>query len=387
MRRVLIILGASVSLMLFGVQVARAAELYPYSAETTVQNNGTATIELRLDSEGKIVNAVEATVRYDTKVLRLSGMSTGGSFISLWAESPKETAEGVIELAGGIPNGAVIKGGKLVTMTFEVIGLGSTVVRVSADGSGVYLDDGEGTKDPLRVDDITLTAQSASFGPRVASPTMPFEERWYPANTFTAYWTVYPGTSVSYMISPDPQAVPDSVPEDNLGIVHFPNLIDGVWYFSIKELFGGDEWGTVTRRAVRIDTVSPEPFDVTVLDDGGRTFVSFMATDRTSGVARYAARIERHRLLMPWRKLIEERTVTDPFAVDDIRSISRITVYAYDAAGNRREATWNSPRFEDGTRVLILMALSLIVGLSGILYLIVTARTGRPRQFPVRSKR
>lgn len=383
MSRILSSVGVAVLCML-GAHSAHAAVLYPYSNEPTVGNNGSATVELRLDSQGKVVNAVEATVTYDTNSLRLVGIDTNGSALSVWAEPPVERPSGMITFSGGIPNGAVVVGGRLITMSFNVIGLGETTLRVSEDRSGVYLDDGSGTKDALRVDDLTLSVLSEAFGPLVLSPTMPIESRWYPSSTFTAQWTVYPASIASYMISPDAYVEPDNVPEANLGTMTFPNLADGIWYFTLKEQFTLEVWGAVTRRTVRIDTKPPEPFEVSVLQDGMQSYVTYVATDATSGISKYLMTIERHRLLLPWRKVLESRSGNGPIVLKDLKSISRITILAVDAAGNERASTWRSPRFEDGTRVLVLIALSLIVGLSGILYLIVTASPGRRRKFPVR---
>lgn len=62
-------------------------------------------VDVLVDPEGKVVNSVEATVRFPSDVVSFNGFSGHQSGISLWVEQPKELSSGAVHFSGVIPGG------------------------------------------------------------------------------------------------------------------------------------------------------------------------------------------------------------------------------------------------------------------------------------------
>lgn len=70
----------------------------------------------------------------------------------------------------------------------------------------------------------------------------------------------------SYVLDQNPHTVPDEVSEGSSNSVTFFDIPDGVWYFHVRSLDGGGNWGPANHYQVMIDTAgpiasSPEPSD------------------------------------------------------------------------------------------------------------------------------
>ena len=148
-------------------QLALAASLYIDPASTTMSRGDSITMAVRLDTDeaaGECVNAIDATINYDSSIQPVD-ISRGASIFSVWVEEPTIDQEArTISFAGGLPNGYCgrIDGDpRLSNVVVEIvfrspglqIGGGSEVnsatVAVSPE-SVAYLNDGLGTAVPLR---------------------------------------------------------------------------------------------------------------------------------------------------------------------------------------------------------------------------------------------
>lgn len=385
MRRLIIIfVVAVIGTLVLGLHDVRAAILYPVAPTTEVPLNATVSVDLRLDSEGEIVNAVEAGLIYDPASLEVVSISRGNSFITLWTERPAIVAPGRMTLSGGRPDGSLVVDGNVVTVSFRTLRLGSTTVAVQPALSGVYLHDSQATAASLTARSLELRVIDApTILAQPRSPSHPIEGVWSRNRDVVLEWTPFQGAVVSYRISRDPVAVPDEVVEDNNGRAGFPSLADGVWYLTFIEKFGNQAWSTVFRREFRIDGTPPLPFELAVVKDGTQAFVAFSADDRESGIVRYEARVDRSRWWMPWLTTTHRATVTGPFALEDIAHVARVSVTAYDGAGNTQTATMVGPERQDLNR-LALLIFGAVVGLCGTLLVVLrrsrSRRTGGNRQ-------
>lgn len=355
-------------------QLASASELTPVMNISQVSVGQTVTVDVSLDSQGETINAVEVGLNFDAAFLDVIDISTGSSFLSLWTERPHESRPGLIVGTGGLPDGTISSGGRVFSVTFLVRQRGSTVISIAPESSGVYRADGSGEPTTLKVRDVRLTVTDPSpFAPRLTSRSHPVEGVWSSNNVFEVAWDVLPETVVSYRLSPDPAALPDDVVEENTGATSYPNLEDGIWYFTFKSRLSGEDWGPVSRRLVWIDRRGPEPFTIDVIQANRLDWiVSFSATDRTSGVDHYLAVIERSRWWKPWSTIYHTSRVSGPFEVKELATIRRIRVIAVDGTGTPTESRWLSPRFVDGSRLLMLVALIGALVLSAILLVLVT---------------
>lgn len=125
-------------------------------------------IEVRLDTEGRTLNALEGLVGIYSPEgpVFVRELSVGGSAFSLWPNKPSLSRDGnnsSISFVGGQPGGVNSHDALLFTIAVTAEQAGSLyVVPVSLVG---YLHDGQGTPLTVAASDITLTIKPAAEKP------------------------------------------------------------------------------------------------------------------------------------------------------------------------------------------------------------------------------
>ncbi|MFA6474357.1 MAG: cohesin domain-containing protein [Patescibacteria group bacterium] len=311
--------------------LAHAATLTVQTANPQVGQDQTFIVEVRVDSEREVINAVQARLTYDPHALEIVGLEKAGSVLSLWPEEPKsDPATGVITFAGGIPNGSYVIDGRVLQVIFRAKKLGTTQLSIDGGTAGVYLNDGLGTKAALRLRslyvDVVVTADTLG----ITSPSHPNEHQWYAISTVRMQWQAAKETPYAFLLTTDRNAVPDVQQARFVGETTFPSQADGAYYFTIQEKLPNDTWGALVRRRVLIDTTQPEPFTPQLRRDviPGKLALVFQAEDRTSGIERYEVQ-EGDGAFQP---------AASPYQVSDVHQRFTLTVRAYDQAGNVRVA-------------------------------------------------
>jgi len=331
--------------VLFGAIVAPhvtlAAILSPMPVDVSVDVGRTVSVTLTLDSQAESINVVSSRVNYSKDILDVESVSRAGSFLTLWPDPPVvDAAAGTVSFSGGIPNGTVTASGRVLTIVFRSKVRGTAHITFDPQHTDVYKNDGAGTKATVTTRASTVTVRNQdSLTPQLSSPTHPDESHWYQGRTLTVNWQRYDGAFYSYTLSREATAAPDDTAEQTDGSATYPNLSDGVWYFTLKEKFGDDPWGTIATYRAMIDGTAPEPIEASVIrDEASRTWLlSFTAIDATSGLAESVV-VER-RPLSPWFPFVlrEDRTVTStPYRLHDQHRLSELRIMVTDAAGNTR---------------------------------------------------
>lgn len=354
--------------------IAYAADLSLSPSTGTYSAGQTFTVNVRALPKGDSINAVEATMSFDSSVLSVVSVSKNGSAFSLWTTEPTfSNPNGTIQFGGGSPT-PFTADSNLVSITFRAVKEGSSAVSFS--NSSVLAADGRGTDvlgsavtanytvsanttTPEPTPTPTPTPEPAAededseqaiiFGdppraPEIGSQTFLDPEVWYNIKTGTFSWTLpFDITAVAVEVTTNPE----NKPQDNKDAVNDPptedfsineeNVIDGEQYVSIvfKNQVG---WGAVLNRKLRIDTTPPEPFIVNVRagnNENSFPLLNFEAQDGTSGVDYYELTIadkEPFRVTPDEAKLgyllreLEDGTYT-------------VKVVAVDKAGNKRESS------------------------------------------------
>ncbi|MFH0804732.1 MAG: cohesin domain-containing protein, partial [Patescibacteria group bacterium] len=210
---------------------AAAATLTVTPVHQEYATGETFLVELHLNSDQQVVNAIQATLTYPADLLEVVEVSRGGSFLTLWAKEPAvDSAAGVISFSGGVPGGSYVVDGKVLTVTFRSRAAGDGEVGIDSVRTSVHLNDGLGTALPLelvtgiyRINPTKLIA--------VNSPTHPNENAWYRTTTFTVQWERKAGAAYSYLLGTNPDVEPDDQRDATTGLVSYPDLADGVYYF------------------------------------------------------------------------------------------------------------------------------------------------------------
>ena len=117
----------------------------------------TILFSVRIDSESKDINAVEGEVLLDHAAdgASLTDINTAGSKFSLWPGNPLPSEHNTrISFAGGAPGGFVSKDAIVFNVVLKLHKTGQ--IALSPNNIEVYLNDGKGTKDEVRVKDLIV---------------------------------------------------------------------------------------------------------------------------------------------------------------------------------------------------------------------------------------
>ena len=83
---------------------ANAAVLYLDPAESTYNLGDTFVQEIKLDTQGEYINAVEVHIEYPQDLLEIRDFAKANSVLTLWAQEP-EYGDGKLSFIGGVPAG------------------------------------------------------------------------------------------------------------------------------------------------------------------------------------------------------------------------------------------------------------------------------------------
>ena len=323
-------------LVVFGIiffhQSAQAAIIFISPENDTIEQGQTVVVEVRLDSQKEIINAVQVRLTYDPKVLDFVEASKAGSFMTLWPEEPKaDTKAGVVTFSSGVPHGSYVINGRIVSLVFRGKDLGTTQINLDSGTSGVYLNDGNGTKTNLTTRSGNLTIQIPTSTLGLTSPTHPDENTWYKSKDIKFTWNANPEAFYAYVFGFDPAALPDERFASHLGEMSYSNTEDGIHYFILREKLPNDQWGALHRFRVQIDSIPPEPITHQLTRDvvPGKLVLVFNANDLTSQIARYSIN----------EGGIISNNASSPYILKNQNQTKAITIQAFDAAGNMTEAT------------------------------------------------
>ena len=336
---------------------AKAAIVSVTPQHNNISYGETFVVDLRLNSEKEIINAIQATITYPANILNIIDISKGGSFLTLWPQEPIIDEEAVtIKFAAGIPHGSYVVDGKVISLIFRAISSGSAEIDFDEELSSVHLNDGQGTKTETEfISGIYQISPAVLIN--IISPTHPNENVWYRNNSPIFEWTVKQGAQYSYTLADGPDEVPDTRPEAVTGEVAYTSLVDGIYYFILNERQPEKGWAVAGKRRVMIDQTPPLSFEYLIGSDltvyNGKKFLSFSTTDLTSGIDHYDV-IEGGKAY---------RNQQSPYLLKDQSLKKTITVRAFDKAGNSAESSLGtkSEKLGQNSNRYMLISVGLVI--------------------------
>ena len=182
----------------------------------------------------------------------------------------------------------------------------------------------------------------------ISSKSHPDQDKWYNKNNLHLHFDLKEESLYSYVLSYDPLAEPDDIPDKPegdliwMGDIEYNNLKDGIYYFCLRESYKTtlDKEGKqirkwepkITFRAM-IDSSLPQAFKPEISWDSsifeGRYFLSFSTQDLISGISYYEVS-ETNKEEDTWR------VMESPYLIEDQSLRGTIKVKAVDRAGNER---------------------------------------------------
>ena len=333
------------------MQAALAATL-SLSPGTGVYSSGsTFTVNVRVNTQGKPINAAEGTLKFNPNELTVIGVNRASSIFNLWVAEPAfSNSAGNITFSGGSPAGYTGSGGTVMTVTFRAAGAGSP--RVSFTNGSVLANDGKGTNVLTSMNGGTFTIQAQTSAPapeviteyvapantpgapNVTSNTHSDSSLWYSNKSATLSWVLPAGiTAVRTSLNTNPTSIPVKVYENPIRTITLNDLDEGVSYFHIQ-FQNADGWGRVTHYRLAVDTQKPTNIDISLPEDANLANpiqeLVVVADDTTSDVNTFLIKIDDKEPVEISREIASGTLTLPPLEP----GYHTIIVEAFDEAGN-----------------------------------------------------
>lgn len=150
-----------------------AAEIYFGAQSPRIQTGQRFEVGVFINTNGDIVNAVEAKIVYPLELVDVKEIRDGGSIVNLWLQRPQRSAasKGEVAFAGVLPGGYAGSRGLLLSLVLEAKQPGAIVL--DARDEQVLRHDGEGTVLAVTRAPVTFTVEAATTTPPELLP--PFD--------------------------------------------------------------------------------------------------------------------------------------------------------------------------------------------------------------------
>ena len=122
---------------------------------TSLQVGDVFTIDVVIDSEGQILNAVEVELAFPAEFLEFVDSSDGDSVINLWISKPTLQDPNQIIFSGITPGGFFDVNNHLITLSFRVISEGQG--KITVEKANLLVNDGLGTEASVKKLNIHLS--------------------------------------------------------------------------------------------------------------------------------------------------------------------------------------------------------------------------------------
>ncbi len=333
-----------------GATFAATLRLSPDTGVYTVGNTFTANVVM--NTQGKPVNAADATLAFNARELAVVSVNRSSSVFNLWTLEPTfSNSAGTISFGGGSPSGYTGGGGNIITITFRALAPGTP--KVTFTSGSVLAADGMGTNVLTSMNGGTYTVSAKSDtptpeyvppantpgAPRVTSATHPDETKWYNKTSATLSW-VLPSdtTSVRTLLDQSAGTVPTIVYDEPISERQIDDLPQGTSYFHIQ-FKNADGWGRVTHYALRVDTESPKAF--TIREDNpdtsnpNRTLI--FDSEDSSPIRQYKVQLDGGEFID-----VTDSEETGTYLLEKLApGHHTVVVEAFDSAGNSAVATYS----------------------------------------------
>lgn len=368
---------------------ARAAEaatlsLSPNTGVYTA--GGTFTARVVINTEGKSINAAEATIKFNTANLSVVSVSKGSIF-NLWTNEPTfSNSAGTIVFGGGSPAGYKGSAGTILNVTFRAKSAGTS--KVNFQSGSILAADGLGTNILTAMNGATYTLAAAEVvpepevieyiapantpaAPQIVSKTHPDQTGWYKANEANLSWTLPSGVvSLRTLLDENSGTVPTKVYDSPISEIALSELDEGVQYFHLQYK-NENGWGRVAHYRLAVDNSAPESFTIDTLEnfDLSNPEQTFLLNfkDAVSGIDYYSVQVDNED---PYKYVDEtgSSTITLPPLAPGPHSL---IIEAFDKAGNSIIATksftvasFDKPRFTEYPSQIPAEVIPVIKGIT-----------------------
>ena len=163
-------------------------------------------IEVIVDTEGEILNAVELEVMFPDEFLAYEDYDDGASVLNVWIDRPTVHDQKQIHLAGITPGGFIGNKETLITLNFKVIQTGQGNVAIT--NANFLLHDGLGTQAVVKTQNLHLAATAGQSAiivnkvddemPESFNPEIIFDDDVYDGQAVLIFSTKDKGSGLDY---------------------------------------------------------------------------------------------------------------------------------------------------------------------------------------------
>jgi hypothetical protein len=316
------------------------------------------------------INASDAVVSFDSKLLSVKSVSNSGSIFSIWTTEPDfSNSKGTVNYSGGTPKAYTGSSGTVMTISFTALAAGEATVKflsaniLAADGQGTNVLSGtsqakfviaEKSAEPPKTETKpetkpitkpeTKPTEIVNNGiipppPKVKSSTHSDENTWYNNADPEYEWKLLADvSSVSFLLDQSSSTDPGNKSDGINELKKFIGIIDGENYFHVK-FQNKNGWGPITHFKTLIDTLAPSEIEIEVDNGGDKTnpvpALSFATEDLVSGLEKYIFILDgekKETLVSDYKKTPYVFPVLKP-------GLHRLSISAADRAGNTASST------------------------------------------------
>lgn len=345
--------GIFLGLVFLRADAAEAATMYfvPNSGTHLLGDN--FSVSVYLASTDQAANAVSGVLAFPLDKMTVTSIVKTGSIISLWTQDPSfSNGNGTVKFEGIVLNpGYKGAGGKILTINFKVKATGAATMNFTSgsilanDGLGTNILSGLGSAKfafnapqpktkPLAATTPVVTP-AVPGAPQVFSSSHPDPARWYADRSPSFSWVNPTGvTGVSLLIDQNSNTDPGAISNGVFAFYTAKDIADGTWYFHVR-LQNDAGWGSISHFRFQVDTQSPLPFVISMLDgsatDNPSPRFQFTATDTLSGIESYKVKVDNG----DYFQVYPQTLIAGPLTIlPQVSGKHNIIVQAYDRAGN-----------------------------------------------------
>lgn len=130
--------------------------------KSQIQEGGLSTLSVSLDTNGALVNTIEGDLVYNNRLIKIEKLDIGGSIVNLWIDKPKQEDTGRLHFSGIIPGGLSVSNGNIFSVVIRGQSIGSS--NISLENINLFLNDGEGSRDSVKVNNVQIEIKENSTG-------------------------------------------------------------------------------------------------------------------------------------------------------------------------------------------------------------------------------
>lgn len=278
-------------------QSSGASTMTLFPTSVTAKVGETFDLKIQVNPNGELLDTVRAILTFTPTILEVEDVALIGAFDRVSPGNSLENSGGILSFGGFTLQGPVTESTEFAQVTFRALAEGEGEINVSP--SSRLISNGEEKINLALLGEVSVTIVpedvSVSGSVKIESLTHPDQETWYNNPIAELVWSVEGGKAEvdEYLFALDQSSATTPTQSLPATVTSYTTqeLTDGIWYVHIRSRLINGDLTPITHRAIRVDRIPPNPWEIDLTVDQILENESLQAffgtTDETSGIARY----------------------------------------------------------------------------------------------------